>query len=684
VKGIMKKIHVLSYHGAVAILSAALGQIAIAQFAPPVEQAPKRIVPAAPVTGPQSGGTVRPAPPAQSGAPAPSPAVGPTVAEVVHKGRRVRAVHDAARTTLTVEVDGKTIGRVNNISQMKKPALVTGSDVSLVSIWTMSSKQECASYVLVSMPMEDGVGAPEMKSGFGGCNPLIRQLRLTRGTWEFWSLIAYREDSAKVGVAVTGNGKLLVTEQIAKPCLFAKSDAETTRCNDGYIATGLGSAERGIRSGEERIGTRRITTFQNRSRNTGSIEIDGLPYKAYSDVKMFHVEPSTAVADAALVTVWVQPEAEQCGYRVVLRIPAGGGEIGLHDRAGVCRPKSITHIHTRPDKTVAGWAKIMYRDGDPQVDIAAWSGGNIELTTVTATCFAAAPISRECLNQYVPSLARPAGSIGTVAAAGVPAGPSPTTGVAPAPRTGGQPTMKGPQNQTVIKGFLLLSVNQINPALAEFDRALIADPNDMWAYVGRGYGLAIKGNLDNAMPDLDRAIQINPRFAAAYGYRGFVFLLRNEPDRAIAQLDEALSIDPALWDSYAFRGGAYAAKGDTARALADLDKSLSMKPDNAMALGIRGRTHLARKDSQKALDDYTAALALAPNSVSLQIGRGYAFEALGKTAEALVAFKAALAEKPTSLTDIVAQGTVKQRVAELERAGTTASGNACPKNETCL
>ncbi|MEQ1612833.1 MAG: tetratricopeptide repeat protein [Hyphomicrobiaceae bacterium] len=642
--------------------------VQLAQSAYPWDQAPTDAAPkrAKPASG---GGTVKPA------APAPQTTTASSVEEIAYKGQRLRALHDAAGATLSIELNGRIIGKVKNVGQMKKPALMAGSHLSLVAIWTKSNVQDCSSYVLVSVPMDEASGSAEVKPGFGACNTATRQLNMRRGKWETWSVIAYRDDGAKVSVAVPRNGKLAITEQAVKPCLFTKEEADRTRCYDEYIATGLGSLQRGIQSADERIGTRRIATYQNRSSNSGSIEIDGSPYRSFSNVKAFHAESANAIGDSSLVSVWMQPTNETCGYRMMLRLPNAGGDIQVLDRVGTCRPKTINHTEIRPDKTVSAWAKIMHRDGDMQVDIAYWKGGDIELTSATAPCFASGTIAGTCVDQVLPpQFAK--GRAGAIA--------STQSGTAPTSPSSAPATSQVRQSTAVILGFALLAQNKIDPALAEFDRALMAEPNDAWAYIGRGYGLALKGKVDNAMTDLDRAVQLNPRSASAYSYRGLVFLLRNEPDRAIAQLDQALLLNAQMSDAYAFRGGAYIAKGDTDRALVDLNRSIAMTPANAFALGMRGRAFATRKEYQKAIDDYTAALALAPHSITYHIGRGASLEAIGKANEALDAFKAALAEKPVSLNDIVAQGGLKQRINALERGGTTASGAACPKGETCL
>jgi Tfp pilus assembly protein PilF len=587
----------------------------------------------------------------------------PSIEEVAYRGQRIRTLHYATTGTLQIEVNGRTVATVRSVGQIKKPRLIPGTIQSLVVIWSRNTAQNCSSNVLVAVPMREG-GEVEVKPGFGACNMNTRQLSMKRDNWESWALLAYREDSPKVGVAVSRNGKLSVTEQPAKPCLFSKSSDDQARCNDEYIADGQGSVERGIQSGEQRAGGHRLATFYNRAKNTGDIELDGRPYKAFSNVKAFHVESSVAFADSALFSMWIQPTNETCGYRMLLRVPAGEGEHQVWDRVGPCRRKSLTHVQTRPDRIVSGWAKFMWQDGDRHVDIASWTGSSVTLSSVEADpCLFAPGMTQECIDRMLP-----AGL--TKAAPGA------------APGSAGAPALSASQgrvalNPAVTKAFELLSHNQIDLALAEFDRALISEPNSALAYTGRGYGLALKGKLDNAMADLDRAVQLNPRSAHAFSYRGFVFLLRNEPDRALTQLDQALLLDARSSEAYAFRGSAHFLKGNKDLALTDLNKAIEIKPKNAVALGMRARVYASQKDHQKAVDDFTAALAIVPSSISNHVGRGQALEALGQSNGALVAYKAAITLKPATFGDIAAQAIAKQRITVLGGAAGCAKGQDC-------
>lgn len=620
-----------------------------------------------PAPGAKKGDTPKKAAPA-----APANPASTAVEEVAYKGQVVRARHNAATSTLAIEVNGKVVRTVGNVAQFKKPNFLPGSTLSLVTIWTKNTAQDCSTHILVAIPM--GAGSVEVVPRFGGCNMSTRDMRQKRGNWEFWAYFAYKEDSPRVSVAVPRDGKLVVTEQPAKPCLFAKASGDEA-CAEEYIAAGLGSTERGVQSGEERIGPRRVASYINRGKGTGSIELDGRPYKTFQNVKAVTVESGVSIGASVLFSVWLHPANEACGHRMVVRMPASGGEPeAVLDRIAVCRSKILTQTRRQQDGTATGWARIMWRDTDSLLDVVSWNGGDINHRTLRYDpCLASANVTNECIDLVLPADLR-----GTATA-------SVQTPKAPkAPNAmGTSPVEVLGRTQQIVAAFKLLSEGKYDAALADFDRVLIADPNNAWAYTGRGYGLALKGRLDNALTDLDRAVQLNPRLAHAYCYRGYTFVLRNEPERALAQLERALELDPKLADAHAYRAAAYFAKKDYDSALASADQALALAPKNIGALRMRAHAYSSKKEHQKALDDFNAAIALIPGDIVSQVGRGQVLEQLGRTDEAVGAYEAAVALKAVTLAQITSQTLAKGRLRMLAKPKESPA-SSCPKGATCL
>src|SRR5262249_26873008 len=119
--------------------------------------------------------------------PLPSEPVVSTVEEVSYKGPRLKAQLNPADATLKIDLNGKTIGTVPNIGRIKTPKFLSGSTLSLVTIWTNNPEGTCASYVLVAIPA--GGKRPEIRPDFGACNMMSVNTESRRGSWELWSML---------------------------------------------------------------------------------------------------------------------------------------------------------------------------------------------------------------------------------------------------------------------------------------------------------------------------------------------------------------------------------------------------------------------------------------------------------------------------------------------------------------
>jgi tetratricopeptide (TPR) repeat protein len=91
-------------------------------------------------------------------------------------------------------------------------------------------------------------------------------------------------------------------------------------------------------------------------------------------------------------------------------------------------------------------------------------------------------------------------------------------------------------------------------AIADYDEAILLDPELEQAYTNRGSAWDHKGQYDRAITDYDEAIRLNPELAQAYTNRGSAWYHKGDYDRAIADQNEALRLDPQLAQAYTDRG----------------------------------------------------------------------------------------------------------------------------------
>ena len=91
-------------------------------------------------------------------------------------------------------------------------------------------------------------------------------------------------------------------------------------------------------------------------------------------------------------------------------------------------------------------------------------------------------------------------------------------------------------------GNIFMTRQQYDLALAEYDRAIAANPSDAESYAYRGDGLVWAGNQVAAVASLEAAQKLNP--GIGYGSLGLSYYLVGRYPEAIAMLDRGLPSEP--------------------------------------------------------------------------------------------------------------------------------------------
>jgi cytochrome c-type biogenesis protein CcmH/NrfG len=114
--------------------------------------------------------------------------------------------------------------------------------------------------------------------------------------------------------------------------------------------------------------------------------------------------------------------------------------------------------------------------------------------------------------------------------------------------------------------------------IADYTKAIEANPHDGTAYLGRGTAHLRALDFDNAIADLTKLIELEPNQASAYAKRGKAHYEKGEFDRAVADLTKAIEINPKLAIAHSDLGWSYEAIGDEKKAIAHYRKALEIDP----------------------------------------------------------------------------------------------------------
>ncbi len=177
-------------------------------------------------------------------------------------------------------------------------------------------------------------------------------------------------------------------------------------------------------------------------------------------------------------------------------------------------------------------------------------------------------------------------------------------------------------------------------------RALLIEPRSAEVHAELGLALEAAQQLDEALACFDKLIDLKPDFAEAHYCRGNLLLARGHPDLAIASFDKATSIDPNHFRAWNNRGNALRQLGKFEQCKASYSKALTLNPAHVSALINRGITLVHLKQAQQAMTDFDRALALAPDQVVAWTNRGEALRVLRRMEDALASCGEALSISP--------------------------------------
>src|SRR5882724_12764339 len=163
-------------------------------------------------------------------------------------------------------------------------------------------------------------------------------------------------------------------------------------------------------------------------------------------------------------------------------------------------------------------------------------------------------------------------------------------------------------------------------AMADYNLALRKRPNYGGAYNDRGTLYMRKMALQSALDDFNLAVQFTPTLYVARTNRARILTMNKDFDGALADFAEAQKIDPDAVNTSVYRCRTYTAMGKLDDALADCNNAIGRQPKNQVALNNRADAYVAKGNFDAALKDFNAILALNPNNVRAHTGRGQLFE----------------------------------------------------------
>jgi tetratricopeptide (TPR) repeat protein len=184
-----------------------------------------------------------------------------------------------------------------------------------------------------------------------------------------------------------------------------------------------------------------------------------------------------------------------------------------------------------------------------------------------------------------------------------------------------------------ISGDKLYEAGNVEGALAEYQKGLLLDPDNLNLHNSLGVCYGVQGDLDRALEEFSTAMRLDADEVMAVYNTGLTHSLRKETDKGLAHLKKAVQIDDGVFEVCLELGRVYLEAGDGEVGQRYLQKARELRPESPTALFYLGECHSAAGRQKEAVAAYQAAIKFDPNSAAALSALGWLYECRGENRE---------------------------------------------------
>jgi len=211
-------------------------------------------------------------------------------------------------------------------------------------------------------------------------------------------------------------------------------------------------------------------------------------------------------------------------------------------------------------------------------------------------------------------------------------------------------------------GLALQNIDRAAEAVAAFDKALAAVPNNPDGHHNRALALYKTGQYGESVSAFSRALELNPRDAESYFSMGNAHDKLGAPQQAAAAFRTAFELDPTDASAAYNLANAYRSLGQTDDAVQMYTAALRFTPRDAIKHTNLAHTLDAAGRYEEATASFTTALTLAPTDAGTYTALGHAFKSSGQLEKAVAAYKGALALEPAAAGAYAGMGSALKQI----------------------
>jgi tetratricopeptide (TPR) repeat protein len=195
--------------------------------------------------------------------------------------------------------------------------------------------------------------------------------------------------------------------------------------------------------------------------------------------------------------------------------------------------------------------------------------------------------------------------------------------------------------ELINKAYALTELREYEEALAEYDRALLREPENSHLWARKGRTLRLANRLEDAQVALTRALTLDPSFAWAWRQVAVILDKLEKYEQSLEAFQRAAELKPAKpWYGYSHALALYkTGKGESALPILYHIVEQPDSPDWSPAQVLIGDILGEMRQYTDALNAYTAALSRRPNDPKLLVRKAQVLRQMGRLEEAAGTFQ---------------------------------------------
>ncbi len=219
-----------------------------------------------------------------------------------------------------------------------------------------------------------------------------------------------------------------------------------------------------------------------------------------------------------------------------------------------------------------------------------------------------------------------------------------------------------------VRGQAFTHRRNYDKAIAAFDAAHEADPDNPDYIDARGWAYEQKGDEEHAMADYNAVLQDHANAAVVLNHRGTLYMRKGVVQSALDDFTAAVNYRPNFYAARVNRARALTANGDYDGALAEFAAAEKIDPAAPQVPTFRCLTYTAMRKFDEAIADCIIVVEKLPKFQNGRVSRADAYRAKGDLDAALKDYNFVLGVNPNNVRAHAGRGQLFEKRRDLEQA----------------